>query len=292
MSSRVAVVIVSWNSAEDLERCLASLAQDQGATLQVIVVDNASADGSADVAQRFPGVELVRNATNHGFARACNQGARHADAPWILLLNPDTDVPPGTIGRWIQAVERIPGVGVSGPRLLNADGTLQPSVRSLPSGAALATLLLKLHRISPSLLDAYMQRGFDYGQPAEVQQVMGAALLTPAEVYRRLGGLSERYPIWFEDVDYCAAVAASGLKVWYEPSVSITHLGGSSFGRRSSLWQQWQFARSAALYAARHLGWRGTAVYLAAPISLVLAAATSLVPRRLLQAARRRWYRA
>ncbi len=292
MSSRVAVVIVSWNSAEDLERSLPSLAQDQGTTLQVIVVDNASADGSADIAQRFPGAEVIRNATNHGFAKACNQGARHADAPWILLLNPDTEVPEGTIGRWIQAVERIPGVGVSGPKLVNADGTLQPSVRSLPSGAALATLLLKLHRISPSLLDAYMLRGFDYGQPAEVQQVMGAALLTPTEVYRRLGGLSERYPIWFEDVDYCAAVSASGLKVWYEPSASVTHFGGSSFGRRSSLWQQWQFTRSASLYAARHLGWRGIAAYLAAPISLILAAAVSLVPSKLLRAARRRWYRA
>lgn len=292
MSARVAVVIVSWNSAEDLERCLSSLAQDQGASLQVIVVDNSSADGSADVAQRFPGVELIRNATNHGFARACNQGARHADAPWLLLLNPDTDVPPGTIGRWVQAVERIPGVGVSGPKLLNADGTLQPSVRQLPSSTTLVTLLLKLHRLVPGLLGNYLCRNFDYSRSGQVQQIMGAALLTPTDVYRRLGGLSERYPIWFEDVDYCAAVSGAGLKVWYEPSVSITHFGGSSFGRRSSLWQQWQFTRSASLYAARHLGWRGAAVYLAAPISLVLAAAASLVPQRLLQAARRRWYRA
>lgn len=290
--SAATVAIVSWNSADDLERCLGSLLQDQGADLQVVVVDNASADGSADVAQRFPSVRLVRNAVNRGFAHACNQAAAHADTPWLLLLNPDTNVPPGTIGRWVEAVERVPGVGVSGPRLLNADGTLQPSVRRLPRAGTIATLLLKLHRLAPRLLDSYMARAFDYGQSSAVEQVMGAAMLTPLDVYRRLGGLDDRYPIWFEDVDYCAAVAAAGLKVWYEPSVSITHYGGGSFGQRSTLWQQWQFTRSATEYAARRLGWRALPVYLAAPVSLALAAASALIPRTLLAKLRRRWYTA
>ena len=285
------VVIVTWNTAEDLQRCLQSLGQDQGADLQLVVVDNASADGTADVAQRFPGVELIRNATNRGFAHACNQGARRAQTPWVVLLNPDTEVPAGTIGRWIEAAEKIPGLGVSGPKLLNADGSVQPSVRSLPSGSTLAALMLKLHRLLPGILDSYLQRGFSYDVSAEVPQVMGAAMLTPTDVYRRLGGLDESYRVWFEDVDYCAAAASAGLKVWYEAGVSITHFGGASFGQRASVWRQWQFTRSAATYAARRLGWRGLPVYVAAPVSLVLAALSSLVPERVLKSARRAWYK-
>ncbi len=290
MSTRVAVIIVTWNSVEDIQRCLASLNQDQGVQLQVIVVDNASADGTADVVTGFSNVTLIRNVTNPGLARACNQAAKHTDAPWILLLNPDTEVPAGTIGQWVAAVEQVPGVGVSGPKLLNADGSLQPSVRRFPGSATLATLLLKLHRVIPGLLGSYMCKDFNYDQAGSVEQVMGAAMLTPTDVYRRLGGLSERYPIWFEDVDYCAAVAAAGLKVWYESSVSITHYGGVSFGKRGSLWLQWQFTRSAATYAARRLGWRALPVYVAAPVSLLLAGLLSLVPRKMRQLARRKWY--
>jgi N-acetylglucosaminyl-diphospho-decaprenol L-rhamnosyltransferase len=180
MSTRVAIIIVTWNSAEDIRRCLLSLrSQNQDIELQVVVVDNASIDGTAGVVADFPTVKFIQNAVNRGFAYACNQGARHIDSPWILLLNPDTELPAGAIGRWVEAVERVPGVGVSGPRLLNGDGSLQPSVRRLPGSATLSTLLLKLHRVIPGLLGSYMCKDFDYDQAGSVEQVMGAFSTAP-----------------------------------------------------------------------------------------------------------------
>jgi GT2 family glycosyltransferase len=282
-------VIVTWNSAKDIGPCLSSLG-DQGLDLQIVVVDNASTDGTVQIVREFTDVQLVQNGANVGFAAGCNQGADLCQAPWLLLLNPDTVVPPGTIKTWVQEAQQTPGLGATGPKLLNVDQTLQPSVRSLPTVGVAIVLLLKLHRIFPKLISQYQMRGFDYSQPRVVPQVMGAALLTPASVYRRLGGFDGSYHLWFEEVDYCTRLASVGLRVWYMPIAEITHAGGSSFVQTTSLWRQWQFTSSLLKYSNRYFGWRSSLVYLAAPISLALALITSVVPRALLKRASRTWY--
>lgn len=294
MTSRaeLTVAIVSWQCREELLACLASLATSQSCHVQTIVVDNGSTDGTvAAVRARYPDVTVVEAGRNLGFARACNLGAERAEAPWLLLLNPDTVVPAGSLRQWLDLVRNVSRLGACGPMLLNANGTLQPSVRRLPTAGTLVTLLLKLHRVLPRLLDGYLYRSFSYREAAQVPQVMGAALLTPTDVYRRLGGLDQRYHIWFEDVDYCARVAEAGLEVRFEPRVSIAHLGGQSFSRRRTLWQQWQLVRSAVTYSCLRHGWRCVFVCLAAPLSLALGLVSAAVPQAVLRRARRNWYR-
>ena len=287
--SKICVVIVTWNSVRDIGACLNSL-RHQNIPLQIIVIDNASSDATVSMVREYPEVELIVNSRNRGFAAAGNQGADKCQSPWLLLLNPDTIVPPNTLLPWIQEAQQTPGLGASGSKLLNVDGSIQPSVRRLPTLGICLVLLLKLHRLLPSIMNKYLCADFNYQEASVVSQVMGAALLTPATVYRRLGGLDADYHLWFEEVDYCTRLAKVGLKVWYFPAVCITHVGGSSFIQTGSLWRQWEFTRSLLRYSAKYFGWKSVITYLAAPFSLIFAVLTNLVPFSLRKKAMQTWF--
>ncbi len=231
----VSVCIANWNCRDMLRDCLRSLAPvRQGVRLEVIVVDNASTDGSPQmVAREFPEVLLLCNDHNAGFAGASNQAAARARGRYLFFLNNDTVVPPGVLRGLCRFARAHPRTGLVGPRLRDAEGRVQASARGRPSVAAL------LHRVTllrwTGLFRAAYRRyrGRDSGPQTTTctEVLMGAALLMPRPVYRAVGGWDESYVFGGEDIDLCARVARR-FDVVYHPDVEITHFGRVSSRQR------------------------------------------------------------
>lgn len=213
-------IIPVWNGRSYLPRCLDALLAQKGAALEVIVVDNASVDGSADlVAQRYPSVTLVRNSSNLGFAGACNAGLRVAVGHILILLNQDTQVQAGWIEALVGAFQR-PHLGVIGCKILYPDGrTIQHAGGWIEWPRGLA------HH--------YGQGDVDQGQwdtAREVDYVSGAALALRREVADQIGLLDEGFwPGYFEDADLCQRARDAGYAVWYEPGATLFHEETASF---------------------------------------------------------------
>lgn len=283
----VSVCIANWNCRELLRSCLASLHdQPQGVRLETIVVDNASADGSADmVAREFPEVVLLRNPVNRGFARANNQAAARARGRFLFFLNNDTVVPPHTLGRLLQYAEANPHVGLLGPRLRDPHGKPQVSYRQRPTVMALLhrTHLLRWTGLLRNAYRRYRRRDFDPDRRRQVEVLMGAAMFAARQVFFRCGGWDEDFLFGGEDIDLSIRVGRHYPLV-YLPSVEITHYG------RVSTRQNVAFTSpSVAVGFARYLRKAGcsrlgllvykTAVTLDIPVSMV-AKAFQYVHRR------------
>lgn len=253
-----------------MEKCLRSL-RFSSLVLEVIVVDNASADDSVVMVKTtFPEVMIIANHENVGFAKANNQGLAVATGRHLLLLNPDTEVLPGALEKSLRFMEEHSEVGVLGCRLLNTDRTLQPSVRAFPTLVTQALILLKLHHLLA--LKNYLALDFDYEKTQSVDQVMGAFFMIRREVYETLGGLDERFYIWFEEVDYCKSVKEVGFQVWYLAEARVVHHGGQSFNQMMSLKKQRIFNRSLLYYFRKHhqsTSW--LVLWCLQPVSLFLA---------------------
>jgi GT2 family glycosyltransferase len=222
MLPALSVIVVSFNVRELLRACLASLrAAGEELPLQLLAVDNASADGSAAmVSQEFPEVELLALERNAGFSAANNAAIERSTAAEILLLNPDTEVPPGSLCGLRAFLAERPHCGVVGPRLLNSDGSFQPSAWPQPTLGA----VLRDHLLPP----AWRRRAAaGPEQSRRVGWVSGAALLTRRAVIEQIGPLDEAL-FWSEDVDFCRRAAQAGWEVWYAPHSAITHHGSRS----------------------------------------------------------------
>ncbi len=281
---KVSVVIVNWNTGRLLARCLATLCAvpDTTCVAKVVVVDNASTDHSLAVARErlerlhctVP-VTFLRQKTNTGFARATNIGIASAERnTHVLLLNPDTEVLPGALEALVAAAERDAHVAIVGPKLLNADHTVQPSVRSFPSLAALAWLFLKLHCPLPTApwWRRYIRPDFNYEQERVVDQVMGAAFLVHHQALRALGTFDVRFWLWFEEVDYCKRAHDAGWKVLYTPAAQIVHHGAASFNQLVGFKRTVPFLTSALYYARKHLGHlRSVLLLLLFPLAVLLS---------------------
>jgi GT2 family glycosyltransferase len=253
---KLSIVIVSWNIKDLLKECLQSIRASLGDfELEVYVVDNNSQDGTVEMMrQDFPKVKLIANDNNLGFARANNQALKQATGDYILLLNPDTKLFPDTLAKASNWLIGRPEVGIMGIRLLNADASLQPSVRRFPKFWPILLMLLKIPKILPNLksINRYLATDFDYVREQEVDQVMGAFMLTKREVLDKVGLLDERFFIWFEEVDWCKRIKAAGYKVFYTPVAEAIHYGGKSFAQEKVATKQWNFFRSALKYFLKH----------------------------------------
>jgi GT2 family glycosyltransferase len=227
----VSVCIVNWNGREMLRECLESLLRaEQGAALEVVVVDNASADGAPDlVASLFPECVLVRNAHNAGFARANNQAAALARGRYLFFLNNDTWVPTGVVGRLLAYAERHPEVGMIGPRLRGGDGQPQASYRPRPTLAALLhrTVLLRWTGLFRRAYRDYRRDKFDPDRERAVDTLMGAAMFLRRDVFKRCGPWDEDFTFGGEDLHFSACVGRHGPLVFL-PDVEIVHYGGVS----------------------------------------------------------------
>jgi N-acetylglucosaminyl-diphospho-decaprenol L-rhamnosyltransferase len=252
----VSVVIVNYESRTLLERCLAALAADVGreASSEVIVVDQASQDGSAAwLAAEHREVRLVALPGNVGFGAGNNRGAEVASGRWLLLLNSDAFVRPGAIDELIRFAESRPAIGVAGPRLVWPDGRLQRSCRRFPTVFRLATEYLYLRKLAPRsrALNGFYCGEFAHDEPRRVDWLTGACLLVRRELFERLGGFDESFFLYSEEVDLLYRAAGLGGETWYDPAAEVVHVWGGTAGRASALTLQEQ-ARSHVRYLDKH----------------------------------------
>jgi len=227
----LAVVIVNFNTGDWLARCLASIESSRGGiTTDVVVIDNASHDGSADAAEAA-GVRLIRNPANRYLSPAWNQGAAETDAPYVLFLNPDTEWFRGTLADLVEAARRHPRAGIVGPLLRNPDGTVYPSGRRFPS----ITNALAHAFVSPITRDnrftrRYEMEGWDRTTEREVDWVSGACMLFPRSAFEEMHGFDEAFPLYAEELDIATRLRNAGWSVLFTPEAEVIHAVGVSTG--------------------------------------------------------------
>ena len=255
----VAVVILSWNTVELLRACLCSLQErEQGVELEVLVVDNGSADGSAEMVEReFPAVQLLRNPENRGYAGGNNQGVAATDAPFVLLLNSDTEVTPGAIGRLRDHLIAHPELGAVAPRLSNPDGSVQRACMRFPNlrVALLYDSLWERWFGRPKSVRRYFMEDFDHLHSCDVDQPPGACLLLPRAVWDAVGGFDESLWLFFNDVDLCKKIVAAGHRLHYLAEAEVVHHGGRSTSQFPEFVRVWNVNR--VRYYRKHHGWLG-----------------------------------
>lgn len=225
----LSIIIVSWNVQALLRACLSSVFRSLGGLpveAEVIVVDNDSRDGSAEmVAQEFPVVKVSRNNANVGFTRANNQGIATASGRYLLLLNPDAELAPGSLKSLLEYAEAHPKVGVIGPKLVFPDGTVQSSRRRFPSlltGCLESTVLQRYLPDHPSLRHYYVLDGSDE-DTQEVDWVVGACMLVRRDAVECVGAFDERFFMYSEELDLCYRIKRAGWKVIYLAQAQVIH---------------------------------------------------------------------
>ena len=262
----LSVIILSWNVRELLRACLRSLTDDEQRTTadvpassfvlrpsslkrEIIVLDNASADGSAEmVAAKFPEAKLIRNAENLGFARANNIGIAASTGRYVLLLNSDTIVPPGALEALVAFMDAHPQAAACSPRLRQLDGAPQPYAFGcdpspgylLRRGLARALFRRPLH-------------DWAVAEPIQVDWVSGACLLVRRAVIEQVGALDEAMFMYFEDNDWCRRMRLAGWQVWYVPTAAITHIGGA--GLKQNPRARAAYHQSLTYFYRKYYGW-------------------------------------
>jgi N-acetylglucosaminyl-diphospho-decaprenol L-rhamnosyltransferase len=250
--ARVAILIVTYNSASEIGGCLDALKSITD--VEILVVDNASQDSTRDeVLSR--GVALMANSSNAGFAAAVNRGVRATTAPLLLLLNPDAHLKEG-LGALVAEFDD-PKTGAAGGLLLGSDGHPQTGfmARRLPTPAALIFEVLGINSVWPRNPVNWHYRclGLDPVTPGVVEQPAGAFLMFSRGIWERVGGFDERFwPIWFEDVDFCKRLRVAGAAVRFTPAAVAIHTGGHSARALPLAVRERYWYGSLLEYAARH----------------------------------------
>ena len=298
----ISIIIVNWNSKDFLRKCLTSFfTHCRSVPAEIIVVDGASFDGCGEMlASEFPSVVFIQSPDNVGFARANNLGARSAQGKYLLLLNPDTLFSEDSIQIMLDGLESLPQAGAVGCRLLNADGTLQ------------TTSIMTFPTILNQVFDSeYLRSRFRdwklwgvaalYAQPqraAEVEVISGACIFIRREVFEKVGGFSEQYFMYSEDVDLCRKIQQAGQPAYYHPGTSLIHYGGGSSDQAVSNFSTVMMRYSTCLYlqlnhgTAKAVAYRG-AMALTALVRLLAIAPLGLFGNRIVRHASnsmKKWY--
>ncbi|WP_171172428.1 glycosyltransferase family 2 protein [Ruegeria sp. HKCCA0370] len=293
----VSIVIVNWNTRDILRDCLMSISRQTRKPHEVIVVDNASSDGSVDlVRDEFPDVRLIANDTNRGFSAANNQGLEIARGDNLLLLNPDTIILDDAIDTMLDWLDQHPDVGCAGCQVLEDETTIQRTCFADPGPGNLALIEFGLHRLSRRnpLLARAEYGDWDRRSQREVDVVSGMFMLVPRHVFEAVGLLDEAFFVYSEEADWCRRIRDAGWKCVFTPTARILHLegGGKSTAQiRSRMYVQMQ--KSKMIYLRKHYGlwglFRGRMVFVG---SSVLRFVMSVANQREEAAARRRLARA
>lgn len=268
----LSIIIVSWNVKEQLRECLRSI-QDtmdhnspqpplnlRGGELsyEVFVVDNASKDGTvAMVEKEFPSVHVIANDFNAGFAKANNQAIRLSRGRYVLLLNPDMRLFPGTLEDMVKYMDepRNARVGVAGCWLVDEQGNTVPQVRRFPQFLDQLAIMLKVPHLFPRVLDSYMMKDFDYSKEARVDSIRGSFFMIRRAVLNKIDALDEGFFIWFEEVDFCKRTIAAGYEVAYTPAVKAVDYVGQSFKQVRLYPKQKLVTKSMLYYFQKHYPW-------------------------------------
>jgi len=270
----ISIIIVNWNVEDLLRDCLHSIfAADCDTPPEVIVVDNASADGSADMVRaEFPQVTLISSPENLGFSGGNNLGMARATGEFAFLLNPDTTLAPDALRLLRDYLRQNPRVGVGAPPLLWPDGSVQSSRRRFPTPAGMVWESTLLEQWFPGNRAARRYR-FEYTpptQPMPVDWAVGAALFFRRQIWAQVGGLDDSFFMYFEETDWCRRVADAGWAIHYLPAAKVVHFEGQSSGQVVSA-RAIRFNRSKLRYAEKHFGPKT-----AHAVRRVLRAATAL----------------
>ncbi len=226
----LSIIIVSWNVREKLKDNLRALYESLDAKFEVFVVDNNSADGTAEMVKKYyPQVKLIVNRENLGFAKANNQAIKLAGGKYILLLNPDMRVFDDTLSRMISWMDRHDKAWVAGCKLVDESAKIIKHVRRFPDLIDQLAIILKIPHIFPSVLNKYLINDFDYSKSASVDSIRGGFFMIRKKTIEKIGSLDERFFLWFEEVDYCRRVKTAGGQVWYMPTAECIDLIGQSF---------------------------------------------------------------
>jgi GT2 family glycosyltransferase len=250
----VSLIVVSHNTRGHLERCLSEL----GSGHEVIVVDTGSTDGSQElVRERFPHTRLLELAGNPGYGGASNAGMQCAAGRHLLVMNADAWPLPHAVESLVEFAEGEPSAGVVGPRLLNSNRTLQPSVRGFPTLWRLATEYLFLRRLAPRsrLLNAFYGSGFDHSSRREADFVTGAVMLVRRKMLDEIGDFDTSFFMFNEEVDLCYRAREAGWTVVFWPGAEFVHVGGAS---TTAVWPRMyrEQLRSHLRFLAKHHGMR------------------------------------
>jgi hypothetical protein len=226
----LSIIIVNWNTRDLLAQCLKSIVNVQTfkrLNVQTFVIDNASTDGSAAmVRERFPWVQLIENRENVGFARANNQAVERCRGHYVLLLNSDTEVAPRALESMVAFMDAHPEAGACGPRLLNGDGSLQPSCHPMLTPGREFWRLMFLDRLWRRA--TYPMARWDTHTPRQVEVIKGACLMLRREVLDQVGVLDTRYFIYTEEVDLCYRIAQAGWRLYWVPEALVVHYEAGS----------------------------------------------------------------
>jgi len=249
----LSILIVNWNTRELLAQCLESVyANPPNGEYEIIVVDNASVDGSVGmVRERFPMVTLIENQHNPGFAAANNQAIERAGGSCLLLLNPDTVVMPDSLDALVRFMDNNPDAGAAGSMLLNSDGSLQQSCHPYPTIGRELWRLLHLDYLIP--LGIYPMDKWPTDRPQAVDTVRGASLMVRREVIEQVGLLDETFFMYSEEVDWCARINDGGWGIYWVPDSQIVHFGGQST-RQIPTEMFLQLYRAKLMYFRKHGG--------------------------------------
>ena len=254
----VHVVIVNWNSGTQLRECLASFAAaaDDAVTLaHVTVVDNASVDGSAEGLETALPLTVIRNADNRGFAAACNQGSAGSPAEYLLFLNPDTRLMPGSLelpARYLQS-EHHQAVGIVSIQLIDSNGHVARNTARAPSARSMIGHSLGLDRLMPSVFPPHFVNEWAHDETRTVDQVMGAFFFVRRAVFEALGGFDERFFVYYEDLDFSMRARTQGWSSVFLATARAYHRGqGTTEGATAR--RTFYFCRSRILYARKYSG--------------------------------------
>lgn len=278
------IIIVSWNAKQYLMECLKSLQEEHDCLREIIVVDNASSDGSPEaVKQAFPEVNLIENRANVGFARANNIGMRASTGKYILLINSDVIVLKDCIDRLIKYMDANPSVGMAGPRTLNPDGTLQVSCRHFPSLWNNLCQIFGFNRVfqrSRFFSEPFMQY-WAHDETRSVDAIRGCFWIVRREALDQVGLLDERFFFYGEDIDWCKRFHEAGWDVVFYPEAEAIHYGGAS-SRNAPIEFYMEMQKADLQYWTKHHGHFGRTSYLALIVfretsRLLLASATYVV---------------
>ena len=223
----ISIIIVNWNTRELLLNCLTSVyATTAGLSIETIVVDNGSHDGSGQAVQeRFPQVTLIQNTGNRGFAKANNQALAGATGRYVLLLNSDALLTEGALNNLVAFMDTTPEAAIAAGQYLNQDGSKQNSFDNFPT---LATELLNKTLLKILFPNKYPSKKKEYREPMAVDSVIGACMLVRAEAIEVVGPLDEDYFFFMEETDWCFRMHRAGWRIYHLPHIKVYHLQGKS----------------------------------------------------------------
>lgn len=249
----LSIITVTWNSSEHIIAQMHSVEEAaEGLEYEQIIIDNGSYDDTvAKIRETFPTVRLIAHKNNRGFSVANNVGYLASRGEFLLFLNPDTLLLPGTLVEWVKRAKSSSKLVLSGPRLLNPEGKIDREAlpRRFPTFGNQLVALTVLARIFPKVVERYRMNDFDASQEQKVDSVRGSCLLARRTFLDELGfAFDPRYFIWFEDVDVCKEAYKRGYEVWYLPEIMAVDLVGRSFAKRPNSWKRKNFLKSMLKY--------------------------------------------